>query len=79
MRPGSPHREFVVHSIGAGGALPLLYIDDSVNDRLLVREAILLSKTPFAFYQADGFEAASYGIRPSPEPSSPEVCITLRL
>jgi DNA-binding response OmpR family regulator len=58
MRPGFPHREFVVHSIGADGALPLLYIDDSVNDRLLVREAILLTKTPFAFYQADGFEAA---------------------
>lgn len=54
----SPHREFVVHSIGADGALPLLYIDDSVNDRLLIREAILLTKTPFAFYQADGLETA---------------------
>jgi CheY-like chemotaxis protein len=51
-------REFVVHQNGADGALPLLYIDDSVNDRLLVREAIRLTKTPFAFYQADGLEAA---------------------
>jgi serine/threonine protein kinase len=56
--PGFPLREFVVRSIGADGTLPLLYIDDSVNDRLLVREAILLTKTPFAFYQADGLEAA---------------------
>jgi CheY-like chemotaxis protein len=47
-----------VHPNGADGAVPLLYIDDSVNDRLLVREAILLTKTPFAFYQADGLEAA---------------------
>ena len=47
-----------MHSNSDNGNLPLLYIDDSVNDRLLVREAILLTKTPFAFYQADGMESA---------------------
>jgi CheY-like chemotaxis protein len=56
--PSFPHRDLVVHQNGADGALPLLYIDDSVNDRLLVREAIRLTKTPFAFYQADGLQAA---------------------
>jgi CheY-like chemotaxis protein len=39
-------------------AVPLLYIDDSANDRLLVKEAISLTSTPFAFYQAEGMESA---------------------
>ncbi|HTL57081.1 MAG TPA: response regulator [Candidatus Limnocylindrales bacterium] len=43
---------------GPEGALPLLYIDDSENDRLLFRQAISLTKTPFLLYQADGLEAA---------------------
>jgi CheY-like chemotaxis protein len=56
--PGSPHSEFIVHSSEAGGLVPLLYIDDSENDRLLVREAIALTKTPFLLCQADGMETA---------------------
>ena len=47
-----------MHLYSDNGNLPLLYIDDSVSDRLLVREAILLTKTPFAFYHADGMESA---------------------
>ena len=38
--------------------MPLLHIDDCANDRLLVREAIFLSHTPFTFYQANGMESA---------------------
>ncbi|HWV99940.1 MAG TPA: response regulator [Candidatus Acidoferrum sp.] len=56
--PGSPQSEFVVHSIGTGGLVPLLYVDDSENDRLLVREVIALTETPFLFCQADGAESA---------------------
>jgi chemotaxis family two-component system response regulator Rcp1 len=48
----------VVHSNSRDGHLPLLHVDDSANDRLLVREAIILSNTPFAFYQAGGMESA---------------------
>ena len=40
------------------GCFPLLHIDDSANDRLFVREAIALTKTPFTVYQADGLETA---------------------
>jgi len=47
-----------VHSSSGDGKLPLLHIDDSVDNRLLVREAIFLSNTPFAFYQAGGMESA---------------------
>jgi CheY-like chemotaxis protein len=39
-------------------AFPLLHVDDSADDRLLVREAILLTKTRFTVYEADSFEAA---------------------
>ena len=39
--------------------LPLLHVDDSADDRLLVREAIILSSTPFAFYEANGMESAT--------------------
>jgi len=38
--------------------LPLLYIDDSADDRLLVKEAIALTKTPFTYHEADGLESA---------------------
>lgn len=38
--------------------MPLLHIDDSADDRLLVSEAIILSDTPFDFYQANGMESA---------------------
>jgi DNA-binding response OmpR family regulator len=38
--------------------LPLLHIDDSANERHLVREAIFLSGTPFAFFEADDLESA---------------------
>jgi chemotaxis family two-component system response regulator Rcp1 len=47
-----------MHSNEAAGALPLLHIDDSANDRMLVREAIFLSNTPFTFHQAQGMESA---------------------
>ena len=41
------------------GCIPLLYVDDSTNDRLLFREAILLTKTPFALYEAESVESAT--------------------
>ena len=47
-----------VHLNKADRPLVLLHIDDSANDRLLVREAIFLSNTPFTFYQANGMESA---------------------
>ena len=40
------------------GSLPLLYVDDSADYRALVKEAILLTGTHFAFYEADGMESA---------------------
>jgi len=39
-------------------ALPLLHVDDNPNERLFVRQAILLTKTPFAYYEADSLESA---------------------
>lgn len=47
-----------MHLNKADGPLVLLCIDDSVRDRLLVREAISISNTPFTFYQANGMESA---------------------
>jgi two-component system, chemotaxis family, response regulator Rcp1 len=47
-----------VHSNSGDGKLPLLHIDDSANDRLLVKVAISQTKTPFAFYEAGGLETA---------------------
>jgi CheY-like chemotaxis protein len=38
--------------------LPLLHIDDDARERQLVREAIFLSDTPFAYFEADQIEAA---------------------
>jgi len=39
-------------------ALNLLHVDDSANERSLVREAIFISNIPFAFYGAAGIESA---------------------
>jgi len=40
------------------GKLPLLHIDDSADDRCLVKEAIALTKTLFTYHEADGLESA---------------------
>jgi len=45
-------------SHGKGGLLPLLHVEDSPVERLLVRGAIALTKTPFDFYEAGGLESA---------------------
>jgi len=37
---------------------PLLQIDDSEDDRVLVREAIALTRTPLAFYEAPDIDSA---------------------
>jgi CheY-like chemotaxis protein len=39
--------------------LPLLHIDDSASDRLLLREAILLTNVRFELHEADGLESAT--------------------
>lgn len=36
----------------------LLHIDDSEDDRFLVKEAIILAKTPFVYHEADGLQSA---------------------
>jgi len=38
--------------------LPLLHIDDDANDRMLVREAISLTKTGLVFYEAADIDSA---------------------
>ena len=38
--------------------MPLLHVEDSANDRLLVREAIAITKTPFTYHEADSLESA---------------------
>jgi CheY-like chemotaxis protein len=38
--------------------LPLLHIDDNEDDRLLIREAISMSGTPFSLHQADSLDSA---------------------
>jgi CheY-like chemotaxis protein len=43
---------------GAGAALPLLHIDDSGEDRLLVEQAIFLTNAQFEFHGAASFEDA---------------------
>ena len=40
------------------GLLPLLHVDDSANERLMVRHAIEITKTPFNFEEADCIESA---------------------
>lgn len=47
-----------VRSYSIEDALPLLHIDDSESDRIIVREAITLARIPFTFYEADGPESA---------------------
>jgi CheY-like chemotaxis protein len=47
-----------VYSHGKRKVLPLLYVDDSPIDRLLVKEAVLTTETPFKFYEAAGVESA---------------------
>jgi len=47
-----------VHSNSGDGKLPLLHVDDSANDRSLVKVAISLTHTPFEFYEANGLDAA---------------------
>ena len=53
----SAQETLVVHPKGPD-AVPLLYVDDSDNDRILVRETISLTKTPFLLYEAYGAESA---------------------
>ena len=57
-RPGFLPNGLVVRSNSGDGNWPLLHIDDSANDRLLVKEAILLSKIPISYYGADSLESA---------------------
>ncbi len=45
-------------SSSGDGKLPLLHVDDSADDRFLVKEAITLTKTPFTYHEADGLESA---------------------
>jgi hypothetical protein len=47
-----------VRSNSDNSDIPLLHIDDNPDDRLLVREAIVLTKTRFRFCEADSLEAA---------------------
>jgi two-component system, chemotaxis family, response regulator Rcp1 len=58
MVTGVLRRGLVVRSNLGDGTLRLLHIDDSPNDRLLVKVAISQTKTPFIFYEADGLETA---------------------
>jgi CheY-like chemotaxis protein len=55
---GSPQEGFTVIPNAAEGMVPLLHIDDNRDDRLLVREAISLSQTPLAFYEAGDIDSA---------------------
>jgi len=47
-----------VSSHAKSRVLQLLYVDDSPIDRLLVKEAVLMTETPFKFYEAAGVESA---------------------
>jgi CheY-like chemotaxis protein len=47
-----------VQSDSTHGALPLLHIDDSEADRIILREAIASTKVPFSLYGADSPESA---------------------
>jgi hypothetical protein len=38
--------------------LMMEHIDDSADDRVLVRKAIALSRTPFEYHEADGMQSA---------------------
>ena len=39
--------------------IPLLHVDDNASDRLLIKEAIALTKTPFLLFQSDGLASAA--------------------
>ena len=47
-----------MHSNARNKSLPLLHVDDNANERFLVKRAILITNTPFAFYEAAGLESA---------------------
>jgi two-component system response regulator len=47
-----------VHSKKSVAKLTLLHVDDSADDRTLVREAIALTNTPFHYEEADGLATA---------------------
>ena len=47
-----------MHLNAAIGSLPLLHVDDNANERFLVKRAIFVTHTPFAFYEAAGLESA---------------------
>ena len=47
-----------MRSIAEKAVFPLLHIEDNGDDRLLVREAIFLTKTPLAFYEAPDIDSA---------------------
>ena len=49
---------FIVRLNATDGTLPLLHVDDNANERILVKRAIFVTKTPFAFYEAAGLESA---------------------
>ena len=56
---GSPQKETVVlFEKPVTESLPLLHIDDSPNERQLVKVAILQTHTPFDFFEAAGMESA---------------------
>lgn len=52
--------------------MPLLYVDDSESDRLLVRETISITKTPFLFCQADGADSAKPYFQPQTSDGEPK-------
>ena len=47
-----------MRSKSGDGKLTLLHIDDSADDRLLVKEAIALCRIPFEYHEVDGYDAA---------------------
>ena len=47
-----------MHSNSGRGKLPLLHVDDSANERSLVKVAISLTHVPFESYEANGLDAA---------------------
>ena len=47
-----------MHSDPHNRTLPLLHVDDNANERFLVKRAISITNTPFAFYEAAGLESA---------------------
>src|SRR5579859_1964754 len=54
----SSRREKTVRCQPANNTLSLLHVDDNANERFLVKRAISITNTPFAFYEAAGLESA---------------------